>query len=121
MPWNFNSSSYSNFGSSEGTACCRRRKSRTSSGRAAPGLKNAEEDRHFQYSTCPSAKDKVQPLLCRFPGQLPQSPLGYERAPKLPSSMVRSSSSINTKAFTGGGLMILENFCPPLPMKLLME
>src|SRR3989442_12476896 len=27
MPWNFNSTSYSNLGSSEGIACCRRRKS----------------------------------------------------------------------------------------------
>src|SRR3989442_15485472 len=64
------------FGSSEGMACCRRRKSGFSSGRAAPLLKKRLLDRHFQYSKCPSAKDNVHPLSCRLPGLLPQSLLG---------------------------------------------
>src|SRR6266571_4685734 len=71
-------------------------------------------DNHFQCSTWPSAKERLQPWLCRSAGMLaphqlegiPAHGLGI---PKMPSSMLCSCSSMKTRVFVGGGLRICEN------------
>src|SRR5439155_25465747 len=75
--------------------------------------------RQRQVSAWPSAKEKVQPLLCRVAGKLIQVhsgvPKSHQRSGALTPNalcwMLFSCSSINTRALVGPGLRICAVLC----------